>query len=122
VADQADWESAGQSAIARGQVAVVLIATGLVPGDPSAPRVTQPVDGLPSGKCALQLFAERLARAQQLAARAAHGANAPVARLTHLYIMTSPDTHKEVRGGGRDRPRVEGPRAVGGPTGLAIHY
>lgn len=89
----ADWEASGNAAIARGHVACVVLATSLVPGAPEpAPRALEAPPGLPSGKCCLQLYAERILTAQALAARAAHGANAPVARPVHLYIMVSPDT------------------------------
>jgi UDP-N-acetylglucosamine pyrophosphorylase len=103
--EQGEWEAAGNAAIARGQVAVVLLATSLVPGAvAAAARAVEPVPGLPSGKCCLQLYAERVLRAQQLAARAAHGANAPVAHAVPFYIMTSPDTHDQVGlGAGSDQ-------------------
>ncbi|KAI8466609.1 MAG: hypothetical protein J3K34DRAFT_483969 [Monoraphidium minutum] len=94
----AEWEGAGLRSAARGQVAAILIATGIVPGaaGPPAARAAAAAPGLPSGKCALQLYAERLLRLQQLAAAAAHGANAPVTRPVQFVIMTSPDTHAEI--------------------------
>lgn len=83
-------------------MAVVLVATSLTPGSAGGaprPRVLEPAEGLPSGKAPLQLFCERLAKAQQLAAAALHGPGAPVTRVTHLYVMTSPDTQQEVGAG-----------------------
>jgi hypothetical protein len=98
VDEQAEWEAAGNTAIARGHVAVVLLATALVPGVPDQrARATEPLPGLPSGKCCLQLYAERVLRAQKLAAAAAHGPNAPVVAPVPFLIMTCPDTHDQVR-------------------------
>jgi len=95
---QEEWEATGYTAIARGQVATILLATSTVPGYSAAPRARalEAAPGLPSGKCALQLYAERLVRLQQLAAAAVYGRNAPVTRRVGLYIMTAPDTHSQV--------------------------
>jgi len=94
-----DWELSGNAAIARGHVATVLIATSLVSGaQTTLARAVQPAPGLPSGKCALQLYAERIIRVQKLAARSAFGGNAPVTRPVQFYVMTSPNTHEQVGG------------------------
>ncbi|GBF98576.1 hypothetical protein Rsub_11301 [Raphidocelis subcapitata] len=87
--EQAAWEAAGLAAVARGQVAAVLLATSLVPGS-DAPRALAPAPGLPSRKCPLQLYAERLLRLQRLAARSAGGDGA---RPVPFVILTRPATH-----------------------------
>ena len=96
-------ERTGALAVARGEVAVVILATGTVPegaeAPAGAPRVTQPVPGLPSGRSALQLFCERAAAAQVAAARRCHGDGAAVAAPLHVCVVASAATHGEVRGG-----------------------
>ncbi|KAF5833270.1 hypothetical protein DUNSADRAFT_10470 [Dunaliella salina] len=80
-----DWMMDGYRVVARGQVAVVLIA-GAIDGDEV--RCTRDT-GLPSTKSMLQLYAERLIRLQQLATEAVHGDGAGVVRPIDWYIMTS---------------------------------
>jgi hypothetical protein len=51
------------------------------------PRVAVPVHGLPSGKCVLQLLAERLLRVQRLAASETFGRAAPVTRHVQWCVV-----------------------------------
>uniref|UniRef100_A0A7S3R5M6 UDP-N-acetylglucosamine diphosphorylase n=1 Tax=Dunaliella tertiolecta TaxID=3047 RepID=A0A7S3R5M6_DUNTE len=80
-----DWMMDGYRVVARGQVALVLIA-GAIDGEEV--RCTRDT-GLPSTKSMLQLYAERLIRLQQLATEAVHGNGAGVVRPIDWYIMTS---------------------------------
>lgn len=67
-----------------------------------APRVTASM-ALPSGKCLLQLWAERLLRLQQQAALATFGPNSPPTRPVHWYIATSKATHEPIQRALRQR-------------------
>lgn len=85
--EQHAWELQGMELIARGRVACVLIATSLAPATDDAtakqPHVAVADLDLPSGKCLLQLYAERLLKVQQLAAINTFGDNSPVTQQIH---------------------------------------
>eukprot|EP00197_Chlamydomonas_leiostraca_P000451 CAMPEP_0202887736 /NCGR_PEP_ID=MMETSP1391-20130828/42836_1 /ASSEMBLY_ACC=CAM_ASM_000867 /TAXON_ID=1034604 /ORGANISM="Chlamydomonas leiostraca, Strain SAG 11-49" /LENGTH=1357 /DNA_ID=CAMNT_0049571033 /DNA_START=127 /DNA_END=4200 /DNA_ORIENTATION=- len=80
-----EWRGAGHKAIARGRVAVVLLAGALEDG---VVRATQDA-GLPSTKSPLQLFAERLVASQRLAAEGVAGPGAGVATPLDWYIAAA---------------------------------
>ena len=99
--DQGEWERIGSQAVARGQVGLILIATSTTPSSLATPnntptlRILQPEFGLPSGKCLLQLLAERVAKVQQLAATSTFGKYSPVTKVVPWYIMVGNKEQKQ---------------------------
>ena len=89
------WRERGLDEIAKGHVAVLLLAGG----QGSRLGYDHPKGmfdlGLPSGKSLFQLQAERIVRVQQLACARAGIVCASPANLVHWFVLTSAATHAE---------------------------
>lgn len=89
------WRERGLDEVAKGHVAVLLLAGG----QGSRLGYDHPKGmydlGLPSGKSLFQLQAERIVRVQQLACARAGTVCASPARLVHWFVLTSAATHAE---------------------------